>query len=567
MGTTRASTTWSRTAFKATAALISTGAALVTLLAHAQTWGWISGLAFVQRLVPPAAEAYWLGLTPVSDTMEAIGDTLHLAAVATDRHGTLLPGAAVDWISDDETVVSVDPSGTAVAMGPGIATIAVKLGKLTARSRIVVHPRVHHVRIQPDTAWQIAEGTQRSLEAVGLDANGSLVRDRATTWRSSDSSIARVDGWGHVSAVSAGSATVTATIDSVTARTELVVLPVPASFGRVEGGGQRAAVGKRLAEPVKVQVLSKSGRPTPHAVIHFELPDGAGSADPALDSTDAQGRAHTHWVLGSQPGRQRMTIRADGLDSAVVMVAEADPVPANTRVTSLVDALDGTVGEPLARPAAIRVTDSIGAAVPDVPVAWTALDGGNAEGREPRTDSLGDAHARWVLGPKAGTQKLRAQVGDPRRIPALTLHATAGPGRVANLTFVAPPKTGTAGKSLAPIKVVATDAHQNPVPGQSLTITTHSGSLADGAIVTDAKGAAEVRWTLGEAGGEQTLIAAVPGGGATAKVTVKASAPPAKAGTKSSTKPSTAKTPAPKSSPAKSAPAAGKPATQKSKGS
>src|SRR6185369_15519846 len=98
------------------------------------------------------------------------------------------------------------------------------------------------------------------------------------------------------------------------------------------------------------------------------------------------------------------------LDSTLVVSAESDPVPANTRMVAVVEHPSGAAAQPLADPVQLRVTDSSGRALPDVPVSWQALDG-RVEPLAPRTDSAGIAQARWTLGRAAGMQRLRAQVG------------------------------------------------------------------------------------------------------------------------------------------------------------
>jgi hypothetical protein len=204
-------------------------------------------------------------------------------------------------------------------------------------------------------------------------------------------------------------------------------------------------------------------------------------------------------------------------------MAEADPVPANTRISALADNVDGRVDEPLAHRVGVLVTDTNGAALPDIPVAWTALDGGTVEAVESRTDSVGEAHARWTLGAKAGPQRARLQLGDVRQIPGLILHANARPAAVAQLAFVSPPKNGTAGRALGTLQILATDAHKNPVPDQALVLNSKQGSVSETRVVTDAHGMAKVTWTLGTTAGEQTLSAEVAGGTTQTSLTVKAS--------------------------------------------
>ena len=53
--------------------------------------------------------------------------------------------------------------------------------------------------------------------------------------------------------------------------------------------------------------------------------------------TDADGRARATWTLANYPGRQTLFATVENVDSALAIIAEADPVAANTRVTALVD--------------------------------------------------------------------------------------------------------------------------------------------------------------------------------------------------------------------------------------
>src|SRR6185436_3407074 len=179
----------------------------------------------------------------------------------------------------------------------------------------------------------------------------------------------------------------------------------------VAGTNQRALAGKTLPQAVVVRATNRRGTAASGKRVTFRVPDGQGSVDPASAVTDADGRARTSWTLGSDPGRQTLFASVENVDSALPIVAEADPVAANTRVASLVGHLSGQAGSQLADSVAIRLTDSTGRMLPDVPIRWTLIDGGNLDSASTRTDSLGVASARWTLAKKTGTQRLRVQVG------------------------------------------------------------------------------------------------------------------------------------------------------------
>ena len=108
------------------------------------------------------------------------------------------------------------------------------------------------------------------------------------------------------------------------------------------------------------------------------------------------------------------------------VAAEADPVrEEHAHRARARDRARDRRGARLADTTRIRVTDSTGAALDNVPVTWIPLDGGTIEALAPRTGSHGEAWARWTLGPRAGKQRARVQVGNPRTMPAFTISAIA----------------------------------------------------------------------------------------------------------------------------------------------
>ena len=124
--------------------------------------------------------------------------------------------------------------------------------------------------------------------------------------------------------------------------------------------------------------------------------------DPSVGSTDADGRVRAGWTLGAMPGRQRLYVSVDHVDSALVVVAEAEPVAGNTKAAQIGDAPTAVAGGALPDQIGLRLTDSTGRALSDIPLAWVALDGGSVNSAASRTVSLGEARARWTLGTTAG---------------------------------------------------------------------------------------------------------------------------------------------------------------------
>jgi hypothetical protein len=318
-----------------------------------------------------------------------------------------------------------------------------------------------------------------------------------------------LDSTGMATARAPGRTIVTAMIDDVVGHAALSVVAAPATIDLLAGAGQHAPAGRALAQNVVVRVISRRGLPVSGALVTFRLADGDGALEPASALSDADGRARTSWTLGTLPGNQSLIATVQQLDSTLVVTAEADPLPANTRTVLVAEHPSGAAAQPLAEPVQLRVTDSSGRVLPDVPVSWHALDG-SVEPLAPRTDSAGIARARWTLGPAAGAQRLRAQVGSAHgggAIAPVTISATALAGAAARMVVVAGDRQrGTVGASLRrPIVVRVLDAAGNGVANVALVVSVASGTLPDSLVRTDASGNAALDWTLGRSAGSHAL--------------------------------------------------------------
>ncbi len=492
-------------AAKLAAGAVSTAAAAASILSTANSFNERQAPALARHSA--AAEVRRVGVSPSADTAFAVGDTLQLTATIADAHGAALPGVAPVWNSDRLDVVSVDSAGTVVAVGQGIAIVAVTAGGRSAHSTIVVRQSPAALTIPGDTVLHVPEGARVRATAQVLDSRGHEIVGLAPAWHSADLGVASVDATGEITGVTPGRTLLTAELSGFAGRLAAEVVPVPASLTVVSGEGQRAPVDRRLGAPVAVQVVSRGGRPIAGVPVRFATADG-GTVEPAVDTSDAQGIARATWALGPLPGRQRLTPTVDGVTAAPLVLAEADPVAANTRVALASEGASGIVGGPITEPVIIRVTDSAGAALVDLPVTWMVGDGGLMAEYDARTDSLGQARARWRLGKRAGLQAARALVGNPRTMPAFVVTAVAHAGAPATARIVSGDgQTGQVGAELKkPIVIRVADAVGNPVPGAALIVRPVTGSVADTIVASDSAGRAGVRWTLGRVAGAQRIM-------------------------------------------------------------
>ena len=503
---------WMVQAWKWGAGSLSAGAALVSIISSVRSL--------------PADHVRWIGVRPVADTAWALGDTIQLAITITDAHGGIVPGVRVGWTSTDTSVASVDSAGTVVARSPGAATVIAAAGGRIAQSRILVRPRPAAIWLQGDSLLRLGEGGVSRLVARVVDARRHSVSGQPVTWRSSDPSVAVVDSAGRVTGVTAGRGTLAASGGDLVLELPIEVFPVPTTITLLAGDGQRAPVGQRLAVPLKAQIVSRGGRPMAGVPVRFTVAEPTGRIAPDIDTSDADGIVQAVWTLGDRPGRQRSALAVDGEPPiATSLAADAEPVADNTRITPG-EPPAGEAGLELAEPITIRVTDSTGAPLGDVPVSWEAANGGTIVADGARTDSLGQARARWTLGPRAGSQRAYVQVGASRAVPRAATLATALPGPAASLALVrgAAPR-GIAARPLVPaVQFRVADRHGNPVPGVRISLRPGQGTVAERTAVTDSTGRVEAAWTLGPVAGPQRLMASAQGVEAPLEVTTRAMA-------------------------------------------
>ncbi len=483
---------------------LSVGAGLATILASAHSCGLIGDASATRRTVMDFG-VHWVGVTPLLDTLESLGDTVRLAAAITDQRGTALIGASLTWSSEDPRIASVDSSGVAVAQAPGSTFIVAHVGEKSARSRLVVAPRMARLEIV-DSALTIGEGGNRKVVARALDARGHVAPAVPVTWVSSDTAVAVVSDSGVVTGMGAGEADITVMHAGVLATVHASVSSVPGRILSLDGSAQSADAGTRLGTPVRVLLESRRGRPMAGVSVHFVAERG-GTADPAYATTNADGIASSTWTLGPMPGPQQLTASCAELDSAAVLVAEAEPVAANTRVTAVGYPWSGVAGSSVPLRVAVQLTDSTGRLLSGVPVSWVALDSGRITTLEARTDSMGESHASWLLSRRAGLQRARVRVGTGRSMPVAPVLATgiAGPP-VLLLGGDGNAQKGVAGELLRrAISVSLRDEAGNPVEGAAVVASVAAGTLTDSMAITDSLGRASFRWKLGPKTGRQQM--------------------------------------------------------------
>ena len=153
-----------------------------------------------------------------------IGSTLPATLDVRDQSGLALTGRTATWTSSSPAIASVDAAGTVTAAAVGTATITGTVeGKSGSFPILVILPRVTTVTIALPGA--IVAGQSSALVATLKDKNGTALTGRVVAWTSSDTRIATIDASGLLSALAAGTTTVTATSEGIAGQVTVVVAP------------------------------------------------------------------------------------------------------------------------------------------------------------------------------------------------------------------------------------------------------------------------------------------------------------------------------------------------------
>jgi PKD repeat protein len=217
------------------------------------------------------------------------------------------------------------------------------------------------------------------------------------------------------------------------------------------------------------------------------------------------------------PGRTLLwALLLAGCTGGVGLLLPGDGQPAGIEVVRG-DGQSGRVGEPLAAPLVVEVTDTRGRPVEGARVAFEfAGPGGDIVPDTATTDANGEADARIVLGTRIGTQTGQANLvtAEGSEAPKVSFTARALSENANGIAVVSgDEQSAPAGSTLlAPLVVEVTDAFGNPISGVPVSWTAEGGgSVSQSSTTTDDQGRASVERTLGPAAGAQTTLATSEG--------------------------------------------------------
>ena len=195
--------------------------ALVACLAIAGCGG--GGKKTTQTTKPTATLTSISVASTGAATSVAAGATLQLTATGHYSDGTTATLTSVSWASSDGTLASLSVSGMLTALKAGSVTVTATKGAVSGNMVITV-TQATLSSIAVSGGSSLAAGSTEQLTAQGTysdSTTGSLTTQ--ATWQSSDATVATVSNAGLLTALKAGTVTITATMGSVSGTASVVV--------------------------------------------------------------------------------------------------------------------------------------------------------------------------------------------------------------------------------------------------------------------------------------------------------------------------------------------------------
>jgi len=424
-----------------------------------------NGVSSIATIVVQNRRPHRVQVLPASVAL-LVGQERQFEARALDEDGNELDVESVEWSSSDPEVVSVSSEGLAKALRLGAAEVVATIDGRSGSAGVAVGPQpVASVEITPESLELIVGETQQ-LEAITRSEDGAVLSGRDVEWSSSDERVARVDKRGLVTAVRAGSATITATSEGKSGAAQVSVEDLEVGSVEVEPDEVEIVVGASLT--LEAIVRAANGVVLTDRKVEWK------SEDSRTAQVDRDGV-----VTGRRPGETVITARSEGHEGSARVTVVPPPVHS---IELDPTSLELAIGESADIQATLRAED--GTVLTDREVEWESSDESVAVvDDEGEVTAVAKGKAEIVARSEGQEATAEVQVfGRPARIEIVSGNN----------------QEGNSGESLEdPLVVRVVDLDGDPVPRVTVEWSTTTGSMDPETTVTDEEGLATSTWTLG----------------------------------------------------------------------
>ena len=416
-----------------------------------------------------------------------VGQVTKAKATLADADGTTVTGRAVAWQSSNPAIATVNSLGVVTAVGRGTATIsAIAEGKIGGADLTVATKNVASIVVSPNPA-SAAVGQKARLTATVKDASDGVLTGRTITWTSGNPAVATVSANGLVTAVSVGTATISASAGGVSGTSQFQSTTVAAASVSVSPSAPNVRVGDDVQ--LTATATDASGN-----VLASRVPTWS-SSNPIVATVSSSGR-----VTGVSKGTATVTATVDGKSApASVSVASAAPAPVAS-ITVTLNASSINAGQSTQAVAVTR--DAAGNVVTGRTVAWSSA--------APALATVSTSGVVSALA--AGSVSIVATSEGVSTSATLVITGSTQP--VATVSLSAPSTSMVAGQSQA-VSVTLKDASGNTLTGRTIAWSSSATSVAtvspSGQVTAVGAGSAVITASSEGKSGTLTLkVAAAP---------------------------------------------------------
>ena len=154
----------------------------------------------------------------------AMGQTTQATVVATSADGTVIGGHAA-FSSQNPSIATVSSNGVVTALTAGVSMIQATVASRAGSAALTVHSTISPVAIVSVAldSTSLTIGHSATASAFAKDSAGNLITGLPITWASESPAVATVSSTGTVTAITAGSATIQATVSGKAGSASLTV--------------------------------------------------------------------------------------------------------------------------------------------------------------------------------------------------------------------------------------------------------------------------------------------------------------------------------------------------------
>ncbi|MET0397070.1 MAG: Ig-like domain-containing protein [Longimicrobiaceae bacterium] len=347
---------------------VVTGVAQGTATVNATVDG-ITASAAVRVLPRPGAAVARVRIQPDSMVL-MIGSSGNFDATALDAQGNVLTGRTVTWTLANPQggfgpgyVATLGAGGVVTGVGQGTATLTATVEGVSATATVRVIPvPVARLSVRPDSL-DLLPGASVELFAVALDAQGNVLTGRPVKWESSDARVVAVGSTGTVAGVADGTATITATVEGISATARVRVrVPPPAPVATLDLSPDSVTLEVGKQRTFYATAKDANGNTLSGRVVTWS------TSNPAVAAFGASGSL----VTALAEGTATITATSEGISAtATVRVVPAAPKVATVKV--IPDTLSMFPGDSLQFRAVAQ--DAQGNVLTGLTVSWSGNSG------------------------------------------------------------------------------------------------------------------------------------------------------------------------------------------------